>query len=121
MIPTSYRQECPCGQSFDDTGALTRHKKNCVKGKKRLANVLSHAKESYHSKKCRIEENKDSASSSSKIASSKIVPHAVDDALGDTAPGMSDFLRSSIDTMQPSEARMSRADQVCIHFCFGFI
>ena len=120
MISTSYHQECLCGRSFDDSGAFTRHKKNCVKGKKRLADVLSHVKDSYHSKKCRIEGDGKSASFSSKTTSLNAVSHTVDDT-GDTAPGLSDSLHSSIETTQPIQARMSRADQVCIHFCFGFI
>ena len=117
MISTSYRQECLCGRSFDDTGAFTRHGKNCAKSKKRLANVLNHAKESYHSKKRRTEGDDKNASSSSKTASSKIVPHTVHDT-GDTALGISDSLRNSIDTAQSREARMSRADQVCTHLLF---
>ena len=54
MASTIYCQECSCGRSFDDTGAFTRHKKTCSKGKKRLAHVLKHAKESYHRKRSRI-------------------------------------------------------------------
>ena len=121
MISTSYRQECLCGRSFEDSGAFTRHKKNCVKGKKRLADVLSHAKDSYHSKKSRIEGDGESESFSLKTASLNPVSHTVDDTFGDTAPGLSDVLHSSIETTQPVQACMSRVDQVYIHFCFGSI
>ena len=122
MISTSYCQECPCGRSFDDTGAFTRHKKTCLKGKKHLANVLSHAKESYRSKKCRIEDER-SASSSSQIVTSSISHHdIVDSVLGGTALDMSDTL-GSMDTGQLqgqtkvlNEVSISGADQVCILF-----
>lgn len=121
IIPTSYHQECPCGWSFDDTGAFTRHKKNCAKGKKCMANALSHAKELYHSKKRRIEGDDKSASSSSKAASSNTVSHTVDDAFSDTGLGILDSLHSSRDTMQLTEAHISSTDQVCNTFCFEFI
>ena len=123
MISTSYCQECPCGRSFDDTGAFTRHKKTCLKGKKRLANVLSHAKESYRSKKCRTE---DQSSSSSQIVTSSAAHHdIVDGVLGGTTLDVSDTL-GSMDTGQPqgqtkvlNEVRISGADQVCILFFVG--
>ena len=63
MFSISHRQECICGQSFDDAGAFTRHKRKCSKGKKRLADVLSLAKESHHAKKYRIEGNTPTSSS----------------------------------------------------------
>ena len=62
MISTSYRQECLCSWSFDNTGAFTRHNKTCLKGKKRLANVLNQAQESYyHRKRCCVEESPSSS------------------------------------------------------------
>ena len=127
MISTSYCQQCLCGRSFSDTGAFTRHKKSCLKGKKRLANALSHAKESYHSKKCRIEDES-SAGSSSQIIISEAIPHhdTVDDALGGAALEVS-TIPSSMDTVELSqtnkvlnEARISRVDQVCICFFVQF-
>lgn len=48
-------QTCICGRFFDNAGAFTRHKKSCQEGKKRLANVLSQAKESRSRKKRRVE------------------------------------------------------------------
>ena len=80
----------------------------------------SHAKDSYRSKKCRIEGDGESASFSLKTASLNAVSHTVNDT-SDTAPGLSDSLHISIETTQPIQAHMSRANQVCIHFCFGFI
>jgi len=126
MISTSYSQECVCGRSFGDTGAFTRHKKTCLKGKKRLAHVLSHARESYRSKKCRIEDEE--SASSSQIVTPKTVSHhdTVDDTLGDTVLEVSNTL-GSMDTIQPrqtkvsNEARVSRVDQVCILFLIGCI
>ena len=126
MISTSYSQECVCGRSFGDTGAFTRHKKTCLKGKKRLAHVLSHARESYRSKKCRIED--EGSASSSQIVTSKTVSchDTVDDTLGDAILEVANTL-GSMDTIQPSqtkvlnEAHVSRVDQVCILFLIGFI
>jgi len=126
MILTSYSQECICGRSFGDTGAFTRHKKTCLKGKKHLAHILSHARESYHSKKCCIEDEE--SASSSQIVTPKAVSHhdTVDDTLGNTVLEVLNTL-GSMDTIQPrqtkvsNEAHVSRVDQVCILFLIGFI
>lgn len=48
-------QECVCGRLFENAGAFTRHKKICSKGRKHLASVLQHAKETHHRKKRRID------------------------------------------------------------------
>jgi len=112
MFSTSFCQVCLCGRSFDNAGAFTRHRKTCSKGKKRLANALGHAKESYHSKKRRVESGN---SSSHTIISGS---HAVGEAPDDTALHSS----SVIDTTQPTQttssddARMSGLDKVCIPF-----
>ena len=120
MISMSYCQQCLCGWSFSDTGAFTRHKKSCLRGKKRLANALSHAKESYHSKKCCIEDES-SAGSSSQIIISDTIPHhdSIDDTLGGAALEVS-TIPSSMDTVELSqtkvlnEAHISRVYPVCI-------
>ena len=85
MILSSYCQECLCGQPFDNAGAFTRHKKTCLKGKKRLASALTHAKESYHCKKYRVGNNEESPSSL-QTTSSRAVSHAIDEALNDLGP-----------------------------------
>ena len=127
MISTSYCQQCLCGRSFDDTGAFTRHKKICLKSKKRLANVLNHAKESHRSKKRRIEDEGSAGSSSQIVTSNTVFRHGtVDGALGDTALEVLNTL-DAMDTVGLSptkvlnETRVSRADQVCICFLSGFI
>jgi len=79
MISTSSFQECLCGCSFDNTGAFTRHKKTCSKGKKRLAHVLQHAKELYHRKKSHIGGGEKSLlqTAGSELASQSISDEAV--------------------------------------------
>ena len=112
MISTSYRQECLCGRSFDNTGAFTRHNKTCLKGKKRLANVLNQAQESYyHRKRCRVKESP----SSSQTASLEVVSRTVDEALDDTP---SDTLPSVVDGVQCGTALMSGLNEVCNPFFF---
>jgi len=71
----------------------------CLKGKKGLANVLSHAKESYHSKKCHIE----SGSLSSHTVSSKAGSHTVDEGLDNTVLHSS----SVTDATQPTQTTSS--------------
>ena len=127
MILTSYCQQCLCGQSFDDTGAFTRHKKICLKSKKCLANVLNHAKESHCSKQRCIEDEGSAGSSLQIVTSNTVFCHGtVDDALGDTALEVSNTL-NAMDivglslTKVLNETHVSRADQVCICFLSGFI
>ena len=125
MISTSYCQQCLCGRSFDDTGAFTRHKKICLKSKKRLANVLSHTKESYRSKKCRIEDEGSVGASSQIVPSNTVSRHGtMDDALGATLEGSNTLDAMDIvglsQTKVLNETRVSRADQVCVCFLLGF-
>ena len=125
MISSSYRQECLCGRSFDNTGAFTRHKKACLKGKKRLASVLTQAKESYHRKKCRVLESNEESPSSSQALSSKDVSHTTDLEAQNTL-GPSDTPPNIVDEMQPTHikipnetARSSGLEEVCMPFsCF---
>ena len=91
MITTSYSQTCLCGRSFDNAGAFTRHKNTCSRGRKRLANALSHAKESYRTKKCRVEGIEENVSSS-QTERSRVISHTADGVLGDTS-GVSDPVR----------------------------
>lgn len=111
MISTSYRQECLCSRSFDNTGAFTRHKKTCLKGKKRLANALNQAQESYyHKKRCCVEDSP----SSSQTASLEVVSQTVDEALDDAPSGTSP---SVMDGVQRRTARMvSGLNEVCTPF-----
>jgi len=86
---------------------------------KRLAHVLGHAKESYHSKRRRVQ----SGSSSLHTVGSQAGSHAVGEALDDTALHSS----SLIDTIQPTQttslddAHMSGPDKVCIPFVLYFL
>lgn len=48
-------QGCICGRSFDDSGAFTRHKKTCRKGKKHLAIALRQVKDTHLHKKRHVE------------------------------------------------------------------
>ena len=100
MILSSYRQECTCGWLFDNTGAFTRHKKTCLKGKKRLASVLTGAKELYHHKKHRIEDDEESPGPS-QITSSRAVPHTADQAPNDLEPSDTPSLVDAIQLTQP--------------------
>ena len=50
----TFTQTCVCGREFGDLGAFTRHEKGCHKGKKRLSNALSKAKEVYRAKKAKL-------------------------------------------------------------------
>lgn len=45
---------CVCGRTFTDLGGFTRHEKSCRRGKKRLSEALTRAKEVYHAKKARL-------------------------------------------------------------------
>ena len=96
-----------------------RHRKICLKGKKHLANVLDHAKESYHSKKCRTE----SGTSSSHTVSSKADSHAVGEAPDDATLHSSSV---TVITVLPTQitssddAHMSGPDKVCV-LLFYFI
>ena len=113
MITTSYSQICLCGRSFDNAGAFTRHKKTCPRGKKRLANALSHAKESYRIKRCRVEESEETASSS-QAEGLEVVSHTADGVLDDTS-GVSDSIRNLVQPTQikgPSEVPASGIDEV---------
>lgn len=56
MFSTSSEQTCVCGHFFDSAGALTRHKKNCQRGKKRLADALRQAREVYQAKRRRLQD-----------------------------------------------------------------
>ena len=105
MITTSYSQTCLCGRSFDNAGAFTRHKNTCSRGRKRLANALSHAKESYRTKKCRVEGIEENVSSS-QTERSRVISHTADGVLGDTS-GVSDPVRHLMDTLQPSHTKDS--------------
>ena len=127
MISSSYRQECLCGRLFDDAGAFTRHKKMCLKGKKRLASVLAHAKESYHHKKCRVG-NSEGSPSSLQDAGSRAASRTADEALCDLGP--SGTPPSLVDAIQPSTTKIpnetaprSGLEEVCILFfdLFGLI
>lgn len=70
---SSSNQECVCGRSFDNTGAFTRHKKNCQQGKKRLATALRQAKEVHLNKKRRVEGNFSEELSSESLRSNRVV------------------------------------------------
>ena len=119
---TSYSQTCLCGRSFDNAGAFTRHKKTCSRAKKRLANTLSHAKESYRTKKCRIEGNKETAGSP-QTETSMVVSHTGPEVLGDTS-GASHSVHSLMDTLQPThpqgpgEVSTSGVDEVWLSTLF---
>ena len=116
MITTSYSQICLCGRSFDNAGAFTRHKKTCLRGKKHLANALSHAKESYRTKKCHVEGSEETVSSSH-TESSRAVSYTTDGVLGGT-PGVSDPVHVLLDTLHssqtkgPNKAPASEVDKV---------
>ena len=126
MISSSYHQECLCGQPFDDAGAFTRHKKMYLKGKKRLASVLAHAKKSYHHKKCHVGDSEESPSSLQN-AGLGAASHTTDEALHDLGP--SDTPPSLVDATQPSTqikipnetTPRSGLEEVCILFYFLFI
>ena len=54
MMPTSSRDYlCPCGRSFQQDSALTKHQRTCSKTKKRLSSALETAKEVWRDKKRR--------------------------------------------------------------------
>ena len=113
MFSTGRCQECVCGRSFDDAGAFTRHKKNCLKGRKHLANALSHAKESHRAKKCRINGNTPASSSS----------HIPSETPDDHTLGSSESLPNLMNATQLTESGVlneagpvTRADEVCVHF-----
>ena len=110
MFSTGRCQECICGRSFDDAGAFTRHKKNCLKGRKRLAKALSHAKESHRAKRCRIEGNTP-ASSSLHIPSD-------DHTLGssESLPNLMNATQSTESGVLNEAGPVMRADEVCVHF-----
>ena len=125
MITTSYSQICLCDRSFDNAGAFTRHKKTCLRGKKRLANALSHAKESYRTKKCRVERSEETVSSSREEGSGAISHTAGGVPIGDTS-GVSDSGPSLMDALRPtqikgpSEVPASGVDEVwpgALFFC----
>ena len=124
MISSSYRQECLCGRSFDNTGAFTRHKKTCLKGKKRLASVLTGAKELYHHKKRRVEDDEESPGPS-QITSSRAVPHTADQAPNDLEPSDTPSLVDAIQLTQteiPDEtARRPGPKEVRVPVCIFFL
>ena len=114
MLSTSFVQVCLCGRSFDNAGAFTRHRKLCFQGKKCLANVLGHAKESYQSKKRRTE----SGSSSSNTISSKAGSHTVAESADDTVSHsfcVTDMTQPT-QTTSLDDACVSGLDKVCIPF-----
>lgn len=47
----AFTQTCICSQAFSDIGAFTHHEKGCAKGKKRLLDALTKAKDVYQAKK----------------------------------------------------------------------
>ena len=110
MITTSYSQICLCGRSFDNAGAFTRHKKTCPRGKKRLANALSHAKESYRTKRCRVEESEENASSS-QAEGLEAVSHTATSRVSDSVCNLVDTLQPT-QTKGPSEVPVSGVDEV---------
>ena len=111
MFSTSHRQECICGQSFNDAGAFTRHKRKCLKGKKRLADVLNLAKESHYAKKCRIQSNTPASTS-----------HISNETPDDDVLGPSDSLPSLMNATQSTSGVLNEAGpvkgagEVCVHF-----
>lgn len=52
MIP-ALSHTCICGRKLQSAGALTKHEKQCTKGRKRLADALGKAREVYQRKKRR--------------------------------------------------------------------
>ena len=53
IAPTSSEYLCPCGRSFYQDSALTKHQRTCSKTKKRLSSALEKAKEVWRGKKRR--------------------------------------------------------------------
>ena len=113
MFSTSHRQECICGRSFDDAGAFTRHKRKCLKGKKRLADVLSLAKESHHAKKCRIETSASSSHTSNETPD--------DHVLGplDSLPDSMNATQSTKSGVMNEAGPVKGGGEVCVLFSFG--
>lgn len=48
-----FAQVCVCGRSFSDIAAFTKHNRDCRRGKKRLSDALTVAKEIYKTKRPR--------------------------------------------------------------------
>ena len=113
MFSTGNWQECICGRSFDDAGAFTRHKKKCLKGKKRLADVLSLAKESHHAKKCRIETSASSSHTSNETPD--------DHVLGplDSLPDSMNATQSTKSGVMNEAGPVKGGGEVCVLFSFG--
>jgi hypothetical protein len=60
-----FAQVCICGRSFSDIAAFTKHNRDCRRGKKRLSDALTVAKEIYKSKRPRRLDGDEEATQSS--------------------------------------------------------